>query len=1172
MSFVHLHTHTEYSLLDGSNKIKSYVKKCLDMGMTAAAITDHGNMYGVTKFYDECIAQGLKPIIGCEVYVAPGSRFDREIVKGEDRYFHLILLAENDLGYHNLIKIVSAGYVEGFYYKPRVDFEIIEKYHEGIICLSACLAGEVARALDRGAYDEAKEVALRYRDCFGENNYFLEMQDHGIAAQQNVNQGLLRLSKETGIPLVVTNDCHYTNKEDAYSHDVLLCIQTAAKLEDVDRMRFETEEFYVKSEEEMLELFPYAKEAVYRTQEIADRCNVEIKYHIAGLPPFDVPEGYNAWTYLNKLCFDGLKERYGDDAHLYEDRLNYELNTIKEMGYVEYFLIVWDFINYARTHNIPVGPGRGSAAGSLISYTTGITDIDPMKYNLVFERFLNPERVSMPDIDTDFDPEGREEVIDYVRKKYGDDCVTQIVTFGTLKPKSVVQDVGRVMGLPIPFTNSIKKLIPDVMPDDKKVTIENAIAYNPELKAMYESDDEVRKLLDICMSLEGLPRNTGVHAAGVVISGKPTDEYMPLALGKGDVIITQYEKEVIEEIGLLKMDFLGLRNLTVINDTIKQVEKNHNITLDLHEIDYNDKGVMELFAEGKTDGVFQFESAGMKSLLKRLNPTQIGDLILANAVYRPGPMDFIPDIIDCKNTGKQSPIIEKFPLLKDVLSDTYGFPVYQEQVMQIMTTCAGYTMGRADNVRRMMSKKKKDKLAAERPAFVQGCHEKNGISAEDANWLFDQLMPFALYGFNKSHATAYSYVAVQTAYLKKYYPLEFMAALMTSVLNSSTKIAEYIGECREEGINLLPPDVNYGEADFSVDNGNIRYGLSAIKSVGSSTVLSIIKEREQNGMYRDLEDFITRVSMYDANKRTVENLIKAGALDSLEGNRNQKIQIYQEIMDSVNHNKKNSMAGQMSLFDFANEEQKEDLKISLPNVEEFPKEVLLAFERELMGVYVSGHPLDEYIPLLEKNVTAHAREFMSNSDVEEATEAEAINEGFASIKDGAEVVVGGIIMDSTIKYTKNGKAMAFINLEDLTGSLEVILFPNSFEKARPIVTEGNKVFVKGHVQNEDERGAKLICDDIKSFADSKREIWIKFANKEAYDASEGKLLENIRLMDGNDALGIYLAEEKAYKRMGANNSVDASEDNVTHLRDLFGSENVKVIYKKVEFASRNKRW
>ncbi len=1170
MSFVHLHTHTEYSLLDGSNKIKSYVAKCKEMGMTAAAITDHGNMYGVTKFYDECMAQGIKPVIGCEVYVAPGSRFDREMVKGEDRYYHLILLAENDLGYHNLMKIVSIGFVEGFYYKPRVDFETIEKYHEGIICLSACLAGEVARALARGDYNEAKEVAIRYRDCFGANNYFLEMQDHGIAEQKDVNQGLLRLSKETGIPLVATNDCHYTNKEDAASHDVLLCIQTAARLDDVDRMRFETEEFYVKSEEEMLEIFPYAKEAVYRTAEIAERCNVEIQYHIAGLPPFEVPEGYNAWTYLNKLCFDGLKERYGEESVKYEERLTYELNTIKEMGYVEYFLIVWDFINYARTHDIPVGPGRGSAAGSLISYTTGITDIDPMKYNLVFERFLNPERVSMPDIDTDFDPEGREEVIDYVRKKYGDDCVTQIVTFGTLKPKSAIQDVGRAMGLPIPYTNSIKKLIPDSIPD-KKVTIENALSYSPELKSLYNEDPQVKELLDYAMSLEGLPRNTGVHAAGVVISGKPTVEYMPLALGKGDVIITQYEKEVIEDIGLLKMDFLGLRNLTVINDTIKQVEKNYGKKLDLHTIDYNDKGVMELFAEGKTDGVFQFESAGMKGLLKQLNPTQIGDLILANAVYRPGPMDFIPNIIECKNTGKQSPFIERFPILKDVLSDTYGFPVYQEQVMQIMTTCAGFTMGRADNVRRFMSKKKRDKLAAERPAFVQGCFETNQISEADAGWLFDQLMPFAEYGFNKSHAAAYSYVAVQTAYLKKYYPLEYMAALMTSVLNSSTKIAAYIAECRESGIELLPPDVNYGEADFSVDNGRIRYGLSAIKSVGGSTVLSIIKEREQNGLYRDLEDFINRISQYDANKRTVENLIKAGACDTLDGNRHQKILIYQQIMDSVNHNKKNSMAGQMTLFDFANDEQKEELKISLPKVDEFPKEVLLAFEKELMGVYVSGHPLDDYIPVLEKNVTAHASEFMADTDESEDGAMDTASQ-FASIKDGAEVVVGGIIMDSTVKYTKNGKAMAFITLEDLSGSLEVIVFPNSYEKARSFVVEGNKVFVKGHVQNEDERGAKLICDDIKSFDDCKREVWIQFTNKDAYTNGEAKLLDSIHEMDGNDSLIIYLTEEKAVKRMGANCSLSASEDNLSTLRGLFGNDNVKVVDKKIEFASPRKRY
>ena len=1171
MSFVHLHTHTEYSLLDGSNKIKSYVKKCLDMGMNAAAITDHGNMYGVTKFYDECKAQGLKPIIGCEVYVAPGSRFDREVVKGEDRYYHLILLAENDEGYHNLMKIVSIGYVDGFYYKPRVDFETLEKYHKGIICLSACLAGEVARALARGDYDEAKSVAIKYRDTFGENNYFLEMQDHGIAEQKDVNQGLLRLSQETGIPLVATNDCHYTNKEDAASHDVLLCIQTAAKLEDVDRMRFETEEFYVKSEEEMLELFPYAKEAVYRTQEIADRCNVEIKYHIAGLPPFDVPEGYDTWTYLNKLCFDGLKERYGENAHLYEDRLNYELNTIKEMGYVEYFLIVWDFINYARTHDIPVGPGRGSAAGSLISYTTGITDIDPMEYNLVFERFLNPERVSMPDIDTDFDPEGREEVIEYVRRKYGDDCVTQIVTFGTLKAKSVIQDVGRVMGLTISFTNSIKKLIPG----DLNITIDAALKASSELRTLYESDDQVRELIDISRTLEGLPRNIGVHAAGVVISGKPTDEYMPLALGKGNVIITQYEKEVIEAIGLLKMDFLGLRNLTVINDTIKQVEKNHGIKLDMHKIDYNDKGVMELFAAAKTDGVFQFESGGMKNLLKQLNPTGIGDLILANAVYRPGPMDFIPSIIECKNTGKESPFLQRMPLLKDILADTYGFPVYQEQVMQIMTTCAGFTMGHADNVRRFMSKKKRDKLAAERPAFVQGCFDTNGISNEDAEWLFDQLMPFAEYGFNKSHSAAYSYVAVQTAYLKKYYPLEYMAALMTSVLNSSTKIAEYISVCRESGIELLPPDVNHGEADFSVDNGKIRYGLSAIKSVGSSTIRDIIIERENNGLYRDLEDFINRVTKYDANKRTVENLIKSGALDSLDGNRHQKTLIYQKIMDSVNQNRKHSMDGQMTLFDFASDEQKEELKVNLPNVEEFPREVYLSYERELMGVYVSGHPLDEYIDILKKNVNAHAIEFVAASGENDESFGNEQDVASLSIKDDTEVVVGGILIKAELKYSGNGNAYGDILLEDLTGTVKILAFAKTYERVRSLLVEGNKVFIKGRVQNDEEREAIIRCEDVKSFDDSKKEIWIQFSNKDEYQNSESKLTEAIRTLDGNDAMVIYLKEEKAVKRLEPKFNVGATEENLAVLRGKFGEENVQIVYKKVEFADRNgqrNRW
>ncbi len=1170
MSFVHLHTHTEYSLLDGSNKIKSYVKKCVDMGMTAAAITDHGNMYGVVDFYKECKNAGINPVIGCEVYVAPGSRFDRERVQGEDRYYHLILLAENNAGYQNLIKIVSAGYVDGYYYKPRVDFEILEKYHEGIICLSACLAGEVARALNRQQYDEAKAVALKYLELFGEGNYYLEMQDHGIPEQQTVNQGLMRLSRETGIPLVVTNDCHYTNREDADSHDVLLCIQTGKKLNDEDRMRFETQEFYVKSEEEMLELFPYAKEAVARTQEIADRCHVEFEFGVTKLPHFEVPEGYDSWTYLNKLCYEGLDRRYGDRAEELKPRLEYELDVIKNMGYVDYFLIVWDFINYARTHGIPVGPGRGSAAGALVSYTTGITNIDPIKYSLVFERFLNPERVSMPDIDIDFCFERRSEVIDYVVRKYGKDCVTQIVTFGTLKARGVIRDVGRVMDLPYGYVDSVAKMIPT----DLGVTLDKALSMNPELKALYEADDQVRNLIDVARTLEGLPRNTGMHAAGVVIAGKPMDEYVPLSRGGDGTIVTQFVMTTIEELGLLKMDFLGLRTLTVINDAVKLVEKNYGKKLNMDEIDYNDQAVMDMISAGKCEGVFQLESTGMKNFMKELKPHSIEDVIAGISLYRPGPMDFIPDYIKGKNSGEE--ITYDCPQLEPILAPTYGCIVYQEQVMQIVQQLAGYSLGGADEIRRAMSKKKQYVIEENREIFVNGGQIENhitgkitkipgcvanGISAEVANKIYDHMVDFAKYAFNKSHAAAYAVVAIQTAYLKRYYPLEFMAALMTSVIDNNGKVSEYIAVCRTNGIDVLPPDVNSGSGRFSVDDGKIRYGLYAIKSVGRNTIDAIIYDREKNGPFRDLEDFINRVSNYDANKRTIENLIKSGALDSMEGNRRQKCLIFPSILDSVNSGKKNNIQGQMSLFDFANDEQKEDLKIALPDAEEFDKEIKLALEKELMGVYVSGHPLDDYIGLLEKNITAKASQFMVDDET-----------GQAAVEDDSVVVIGGMISGVTIKYTKQSKAMAFINLEDLTGTVEVVIFPNSYEKARSLISEGNKVFIQGRVQVEEEKDAKLICQDIKSFDDCGREVWIRFANKDAYEAAEGQLTEIIRQMDGSDGLAIYLTEEKAIKRMGPNWTLAASLENLEVLYQNFGQENVQVVEKKIKFDSGKRRY
>ena len=969
MSFTHLHVHTEYSLLDGSNKIKEYVSRVKELGMNSAAITDHGVMYGVIDFYKAARAAGIKPVLGCEVYVAPGSRFDRELSHGDDRYYHLVLLAENNQGYQNLMKIVSKGFVEGYYYKPRVDMEVLETYHEGIIALSACLAGEVQRYLVRGLYEEAKETACKYEKCFGKGNFFLELQDHGIPDQKTVNAGLMRMSEETGIELVATNDVHYTYAEDAEPHDILLCLQTGKKLSDENRMRYEGGQYFVKSEEEMRALFPYAAQAIDNTQKIADRCNVEIEFGVTKLPHFDVPEGYDSWTYLNKLCHEGLVRRYPDKHEELLPKLDYELSVIQKMGYVDYFLIVWDFINYARTHGIPVGPGRGSAAGSLVSYTTGITNIDPIRYNLLFERFLNPERVTMPDIDIDFCYERRSEVIDYVIEKYGKDCVTQIVTFGTLAARGVIRDVGRVMDLPYNFCDTIAKNIPNEL----NITIDKALIMNPELRSMYESDETVKRLIDMAKRLEGLPRHTSMHAAGVVISQKAMDEYVPLSRSSDGTITTQFVMTTIEELGLLKMDFLGLRTLTVISDAVKLVEKNHGIKIDVDNIDYNDKKVLDSIGTGRCDGVFQLESAGMKNFMKELKPQSLEDVIAGISLYRPGPMDFIPKYIKGKNEPESVTYVCKE--LEPILEPTYGCIVYQEQVMQIVQNLAGYTMGQADNIRRAMSKKKQYVIDAERQNFVYGNEEQgikgciaNGISEQAANQIYDSMVDFAKYAFNKSHAAAYAVVAYQTAYLKYYYPVEFMAALMTSVIDNTRKVAEYIYSCRQMGIKVLSPDINEGEGRFLATKDGIRYGMYAIKSIGRQVIDIILAEREANGKYITLSDFLSRVAGREVNKRAVENLIKAGACDGLDGNRQQMLLVYNTLIDNLNQEKKNSLAGQMSLFDLVSEEEKKAYEVRFPNVEEYTKEIKLGFEKEVLGIYLSGHPLEEYEEKWRKNI------------------------------------------------------------------------------------------------------------------------------------------------------------------------------------------------------------
>ncbi len=1154
MAFTHLHVHTEYSLLDGSSKIEELVARAKELGMDSLAITDHGVMYGAVAFYKAAKAAGIKPILGSEVYVAPVSRFDRETGDGRDKYYHLVLLAENDTGYHNLMKIVSKGFVDGFYYKPRVDYEVLEKYHEGVIALSACLAGEVPRYLERGLYDKAREAALRYEGIFGKGNFFLELQDHGIPAQKTVNQGLLRLSRELGIDLVATNDIHYTYDTDVEAHDILLCIQTGKKVADENRMRYEGGQYYCKSEEEMRRLFPYAQDAVDNTQKIADRCNVEIEFGVTKLPLYQVPEGYDSWTYLNHLCEEGMKVRYPDDDGTLKKRLDYELDVIHRMGYVDYFLIVWDFIHFAKSHGISVGPGRGSAAGSIVSYCLEITDIDPIRYNLLFERFLNPERVSMPDIDVDFCFERRQEVIDYVVEKYGKDQVVQIVTFGTFAARGVVRDVGRVLDLPYAKCDAIAKMIPK----DLGITLDKALRSSPDLRNAYETDDEVRYLIDMSKRLEGLPRHTSMHAAGVVISRLSVDEYVPLSRGADGTITTQFTMTELEELGLLKMDFLGLRTLTVIQNAAEQAEQNHHIKLDLLHIDYNDPAVMDMIGSGKDEGVFQLESGGMKSFMKELKPRTLEDIIAGISLYRPGPMDFIPKYLKGKNDP--SSITYDCPQMEEILEPTYGCIVYQEQVMQIVRDLAGYTMGRSDLVRRAMSKKKASVMEKERRNFVYGNEEEgvkgciaNGIDEKTANHIYDEMTDFAKYAFNKSHAACYAVVSYQTAYLKYYYPQEFMAALLTSVLDNTAKISEYILTCRQMGISILPPDINEGISGFSVSGGAIRYGLSAIKSIGRNVVEAIVRERKNNGPFLSLDDFIGRMSGREINKKTVENFIKAGAMDSLPGNRRQKLLVVPEMMDQKSRERKTAMEGQMSLFDFAAEEDRSSFQITLPDISEFPREEMLAQEKEVLGVYVSGHPLEEYEEGWRKNITAITTDFIVDEETDEA-----------KVSDGQFVTVGGMVSDKTVKITKTGKNMAFITLEDLVGSVEVLIFPKDYEANRELLTEDAKLFIRGRVSLGDEPAGKLICERIIPFSRIPRELWLQFPDKETYLAREKEMMEILKPSEGNDQVIIYLKKEKARKILPAGWNVCADRELLGKLSELYGEKNVKLVEKTIE--------
>ena len=1156
MAFTHLHVHTEYSLLDGSSKIKELAARAKELGFDSMAITDHGAMYGVIDFYRAARSEGIKPIIGCEVYVAPGSRFDRETVHGEDRYYHLVLLAENNQGYQNLMKIVSKGYVDGFYYKPRVDEEVLREYHEGIIALSACLAGEIPRLLEKGLYEEAKAAAKKHLDIFGEGNYFLELQDHGIPLQRQVNQGLLRMSQELQIPLVATNDCHYIYAEDWEAHDILLCIQTGKKVSDENRMRYEGGQYYVKSEEEMRALFPYAPEAIENTHKIAERCNVEIEFGVTKLPRFDVPEGYDAWSYLNELCGRGFRERYPEDDGTLRERLDYELDVIRSMGYVDYFLIVWDFINFARSHGIAVGPGRGSAAGSIVAYSLRITDIDPIRYQLLFERFLNPERVSMPDIDVDFCYERRQEVIDYVVEKYGKDQVAQIVTFGTLAARGVIRDVGRVMDLPYSLCDQVSKMVPAEL----NITLDLALKKNPELRALYESDEQVKKLIDMSKKLEGLPRHTSMHAAGVVIARTAIDEYVPLSRGADGTITTQFTMTTLEELGLLKMDFLGLRTLTVIQDAVKMIEKDCGVHVDLDTIDYDDKKVMDSLGTGKNEGVFQLESGGFKTFMKELKPTHLEDIIAGISLYRPGPMDFIPKYL--KGKSDPSSVTYRCPQLEPILSPTYGCIVYQEQVMQIVRDLAGYTLGRSDLVRRAMSKKKADVMERERRNFVYGNPEEgvkgciaNGIDEKTANQIYDDMIDFAKYAFNKSHAAAYAVVAYQTAYLKYYYPKEFMAALMTSVMDNVTKVSEYILASRNMGISILPPDINEGYSGFSVSGNGIRYGLSAIKSVGRSVVEAIIAEREKNGPFDSLDDFISRMTNREVNKRTLENFIKSGALDSLPGTRKQKLYISGELLENKAKEKKSGMEGQLSFFDLMPEEEKESFHVSFPDVGEFDKETLLAFEKETLGIYISGHPMEEYREIWEKNVTAKTSDFVVDED------------GHTVVEDNSIVVVGGMITGKKVKTTKTNQLMAFVTVEDMVGTVEALVFPKIYEKSRQILTEDSKVFIRGRASIGDDPVGKLICEEVVPFEQIPNELWLQFADQERYSQQIDPVMALLRDSEGKDRVVIYLKKERMLKRLSENWAVDAASLK-ERLYEILGEANVKVVQKGLELGKR----
>ncbi len=1073
MSFVHLHTHTEYSFLDGFCRIPSLVSKAKELGMNAVAITDHGDMCGIIEFYKEAKAQGIKPIIGCEVYVAAKDMYEKSHDGGNTTH-HLVLLAKNMEGYRNLVKISSLGFTDGFYYKPRVDFSVLEKYSEGLICLSACLAGEIPQAILANDEKKAAELIEKYCALYGKDNFFLEIQNHGIAEQRKANAFLISYAQKSGIGLVATNDVHYVEKSDAKFQDLLLCIQMNRKVAETDRMAFETDEFYLKSEEEMKQLFGQVPGALENTQKIADMCNVTFEFGVLKLPKYAVPAGGDSFAYLKQLCEDGLYRRYGGDCAEAKERLDFELEVIRSMGYVDYFLIVWDFIKYAKDNGIPVGPGRGSAAGSIVSYCLAITNIDPIRFALIFERFLNPERVSMPDIDVDFCNEDRQKVIDYVVEKYGRDCVSQIITFNKMKAKNAIRDVGRVLDVSYSDTDAIAKMIPF----DLKMTIGKALKINPDLQTRYEADDTVKELIDDAMAVEGLIRNAGTHAAGVVISRKPLTEYVPLQKND-DVLITQFPKDTVEELGLLKMDFLGLRNLGIIKDALEIIKASTGKDIDIDAIPLDEPGVYKMISRGETEGVFQLESAGMKQFMKELRPESIEDIIAGISLYRPGPMDQIPRYV--KNKNFPDGVSYKHPILEPILNVTYGCMVYQEQVMEIVRKMGGYSLGRADLVRRAMSKKKEDVMIAERKNFIHGIVApdgtvevdgalRRGVTEDVANAIFDEMMDFASYAFNKSHAAAYAFVTYQTAYLKHFYPAQYMAALLSSVLDSPEKVAGYSAVCERMGIRILPPDINESIAGFAVSDGAIRFGLAVIKNVGVGCVEDIVEERKKNGKFKHYRDFAKRTAPLTVNKRVHEFLIRAGAFDALGEKRSCLLRDYEAVMDSYADDLKQNVQGQLSLWG----EAEDAIETIVTDIPEFPKKDLLSLEKESIGYYISGHPLHEYAEDINRLSTVKFSDFIATTP----EDGEGPAEYSAALTDGAPVVACVQVTAIKTKITKNAKMMAFVTVEDLTGQSEILVFPNVYEKCKAYLAEDAPYLVCGKLSFREEEEPKILCDAI----------------------------------------------------------------------------------------------